>query len=286
MSQFAHNKVEAYLQKTTTLELALQLELKKLAGMRLTVIQGSVKDFLLLLYELSQMNQKIYRQVLVETGFSEACLADLSIMELRVQDLIVNPLSKMTKMAIACFGISTLTHNEVKVDECTEVALETSLVNTMLACLADIADTIPSEVKLPGNSVLGAVVEGICASKQCAKTWSETRGCTVAEDEFYTKIESSWKALRDVINRAKEVTLVLERIDHKSRRELKYFEPIIPDFEIKHTYHLNRFKRMANWIKTSCLISNTPLIDRDMNLSRESAEIIVKVQDKLVMSTD
>ena len=263
---------QKYIDETLRLNELLNSDLRTLANVKINTLQDTLTSFLALLRDLQQSDKDTYFQLLQEINMSESYLSHLSLIDLKLQDIKSKPLSEKSIAIMACGGIpETLNNLPDTTSTRTEEAEHRSSFGEYLKHQAD----------LPFNSTAIEVLEDVFNEVFESKRFSKGEESDLNRDEACIKMEKSWTIIEAIRDKVIRISDALVDIHKKCKRELRYFEPIIPDFEIGHTYHLTRFKQMSKWIKLIDEFAEVSLFDKDFNLSESSRSLLKDIQHTL-----
>ncbi|HJD93053.1 MULTISPECIES: hypothetical protein [Bacteroides] len=281
----AQHKIDEYVTHTENLNAELNSAIENLAQVKLSALQDTLAHFLSLLRDLQENNPEAYRQLLKEIELDDASMARLILMDMKVHDISEAPLNKVAIATVACIGVPAFVKGAVDT-----YAVATS--GTTLSSLAGSTDIhsilsylvgggILSTATLAATGALAIVSAGLLASQHYSNKLSKATEFKIEVDEACEKMEQSWGTMGEIKNLVCKASAVLSAIHQESKKELNYFEPIIPDFEVEHHYHLQRFKDMARWIKMMGLLAKTPLFDNQMNINKETDELLNQTEESL-----
>lgn len=138
--------------------------------------------------------------------------------------------------------------------------------------------TVLAGITYASMGVLALASAGLISSAYYSKKYTEATEYLESVKEHQSKLQLGWELMNGINQRAKELKSLTLELQGRIESRLLYLEPLIFDFQNEDDYYLHTFQECAILVKSMSELSQTPIMDEQGNLNKESNLIINKTQ--------
>ncbi|KAA6337998.1 hypothetical protein EZS27_013972 [termite gut metagenome] len=297
----SESKYEEYCIKTEEIQKSLNQDLKIFGELRLVTLKKTVGVFLSYLKDIEQKNKENGYEVFDGCDLPKEYIAELDQISMNTGEILKTGGTSIALAAVATMGVPTAVTGAVGSFATASTGTTISALagaakmNAILAWLGGgslatggggvaLGGTILSVTTFTATGIVALVSAGLVASSIFAKKLTKTQKYANEIDIACEKMEVSWVAMQGIKERIYELTDITKELYHRSSIQILYLEPLIPDFDAHHKYHIYTFQKTSLIIKSISELAKTPLFDDEMNLSQQSKDIIIKT--KTILNTE
>lgn len=294
IEQESSAKYENYKKQTLERQKLLSIDIDEFTTMRLETLKETLALFFRYLEDIGQKNGVTEYQLLDGCDIDISELTELKDINLSVNELLEATVTTGVLSAVTLAGVPVAVSSTV-------AALASASTGTAITTLAGAAKTNAILAWLGGGSLAvggGGMAAG--AAVLTGVTWAATglvaliSGGLIASQYFSGKLtsaednkakidiscaemEKSWEAIKMIQERLNEFNTLSKELAARFNSQLVFFEPIIPDFTTSNPYHLQCFQKQILLVKSLSDLARTPILDDDMNVSKDGDKIILKI---------
>lgn len=279
----------------------LEYKVSDFGNRRLVSLQNTTGRFLKMLEDMGQNNNVKEYAISSGVGFSIDSLERMERIDMEV--------SKALKSTAIVGGLGTAAAMGTPALVTTTVGmLATASTGTAISSLSGVAATNATLAWLGGGSLaaggggmvagaalLGTIkvaatggvallVTGLLASTHYSKKLTEAKEKQKAVETEVEKHKLMWELLEGINKRTDELDVVTTELEKRITEQLSFLSPLTIDFDINDPYYSKVFQRNGALIISMNELAQTPLLNKEGDLSSESANIVEST--KKVLNTE
>ncbi len=294
-------KQTEFIEKTESIQNSLNKEIRCFGKYKISTLKATIGVFISYLKDIEQNNKENFYEILDSCNTSPEYIAELNQINVNLKEILTTAGTSATLAAIAVTGVPTMVTGAV-------ASVASASTGTAISGLVGVAKTNAILAWLGGGSIasggggmaLGSTVlatatasvtgivalasAGLVVSSIGAKKLTSAVKYSSEVDLACAKMEVSWGVMNGIRERISEITEVTKQLYDRIINEFQYFEPLVPDFNHHHSYHIRSFQRLSLLIKSLSELAKTPLLDEEMRLTDQSEKIVI--QTKKILNTE
>ena len=290
----------------------LKKGISRLGTQRLQIFRDIIGKFLGYLQDLDQQNREKIYELLSEADINREIFRQMGQMNQMVKgmqdiDMSRGQITGKT-LLIGTAGYITASATPAAVTSAVG-AVASASTGTAISSLSGVAATNATLAWLGGGSiasggggmaggaimlggikviVTGGVVlalTGLFASAHYSNKLTKTTKSAAKMVTKIKEIEKSWTILDSIIKRINELIDITNQMEKRAWNCFNRLIPLVPDFAVDDTTHVQTFQQTALLIKSLMDLINTPLLDEKGNISEQGMNIITSSK-KLLKNTE
>lgn len=268
---------------------------------RLISLQNTTGKFLHLLKDMGQNNNIREYAVSKGIGFSIDSLEKMERIDMEVSKAIESSAIVGGLGAAAAMGTPTIVTSTVAsfASASTGTAIATlkgaAATNATLAWLGGgslatggggmaAGAAVLTGIKVAATGGVALIASGLLASTYYSKKLTEVKEKQKAVEIEVNNIKIMWELLESINERTNELKVLTSQLEKRIQTQLEFLYPLSVDFDNKDEYYSKVFQKNGTLIISMNELSQTPLLDKEGNLSSESMNIVEETQK--VLNTD
>lgn len=283
-----------------------------LGTQRMQIFRNIIGKFLGYLQDLDQQNKEKIYELLSEADINQEMLRQMKSMHHMVADMKEIDMSRGqitgNTLLIGTAGYITAASTPAMVTSAVG-AVASASTGTAISSLSGAAATNATLAWLGGGTVAsghggiaaGAAVlrgikiaatagivllaTGVLASAHYSNKLTKTAESAAKVVKEIKEIEKSWVILDSIIKRINELIDITNQMEERAWSSFNRFIPLVPDFDVHNTTHVQTFQQTALLIKSLIDLINIPLLDEKGNISEQGMNIITSSK-KLLKNTE
>lgn len=270
-------------------------ELEEFGKYRLEALRSSVGRFLDCLERLNQKSKSKEYEFLTEIDLTVEEIKEMESIDMKASDALKTLAVSGGFAAIGIVGTPMAVTGAVTAMCAASTGTAISSLsgaaasNAVLAWLGGGTIASGGGGVAAGTLVLGAatatatvglavIAAGTLASRFYAKKNTEAEAYLAEVKVWAEQVQASWTVLAGVKKRINELHDLTEKLEERTRGELDKLESMIPVFNPNNQNHIKQFQQCAILAKSMSELAQTPVLDKDGNISEQSGLIVSKTE--------
>lgn len=270
-------------------------ELEEFGKYRLEALRSSVGRFLDCLERLNQKSKSKEYEFLTEIDLTVEEIKEMESIDMKASDALKTLAVSGGFAAIGIVGTPMAVTGAVTAMCAASTGTAISSLsgaaasNAVLAWLGGGTIASGGGGVAAGTLVLGAatatatvglavIAAGTLASRFYAKKNTEAEAYLAEVKVWAEQVQASWTVLAGVKKRINELHDLTEKLEERTRGELDKLESMISVFNPNNQNHIKQFQQCAILAKSMSELAQTPVLDKDGNISEQSGLIVSKTE--------
>lgn len=279
----------------------LEYKVSDFGNRRLVSLQNTTGRFLKMLEDMGQNNNIKEYAISSGVGFSIDSLERMERVDMEVSKALTSTALVGGVGMAAAMGTPTLVTLAVGefAKASTGLAIKklsgVAAANATLAWLGGGSLATGGGGMVAGAALLGTIkvattggvvllVTGLLASTHYSKKLTEVKEKQKAVETEVEKHKLMWELLEGINKRTDELDVVTTELEKRITEQLSFLSPLTIDFDINDPYYSKVFQRNGALIISMNELAQTPLLNKEGDLSSESANIVEST--KKVLNTE
>jgi len=285
-------------EKTIMLRTSLNASIEKFGQRRLESLKKTVGVFIRCLNDMERRNTLKQYEILDSIDIKSEKIRELESIEMSASQILKGTIASASFGAVALSGVPTAVTSLVAAcaTASTGTAISTlsgaAASNAVLAWLGGGSLAAGGMGVAGGTAVLSALtwtatggaailVAGFIASAHYSKKLTEAREYEKNVDIRIAQMEKAWVVMEGIAKRVQELDELTEDLTVRALQELKFFCPLVPDFDFDDEYSIEVFQKNGLLVKAIGELAKATVLDEKGELSEETTVVIGSIRNVL-----